>query len=73
MQNSSKYAFETAGIRPYLNLMLKLPYNWKIALKYKVKQSKNGYFPSNYKLPNRFWNANFPPYISSYENKPVQK
>ena len=23
---------------------------WKIALKYKVKQSKNGKFPSNYKL-----------------------
>ena len=24
--------------------------SWKIALKYKVKQSKNGKFPSNYKL-----------------------
>ena len=23
---------------------------WKIALKYKVKQSKNGLFPSNYKI-----------------------
>ena len=23
---------------------------WKITLKYKVKQSKNGKFPSNYKL-----------------------
>ena len=24
-------------------------FTWKIALKYKIKQSKNGKFPSNYK------------------------
>ena len=34
--------------------------NWKIALKYKVKESKNGKFTSNYKA-NRFWDANSPP------------
>ena len=33
----------------------------EIALKYKLKWSKNGQSPSNYKKVNRFWNANFPP------------
>ena len=34
----------------------------EIALKYKVKQSKNGKFPSNHKAkPNLFWNTNFHP------------
>ena len=32
----------------------------KIALKYKVKQSKNGKFPSNYKLAQSILKRNFP-------------
>ena len=41
------------------------------ALKYKVKQSKNGKFPFNYKLAQSIRNANFPPYISPSEYKPL--
>ena len=44
----------------------------EIALKYKVKQSKNGKFPPNAKagpIPI----ANFPPYISPSEYTPLKK
>ena len=33
----------------------------EIALKYKLKQSKNGKFPSNYKLAQSIVQRNFPP------------
>ena len=51
---------------------------WKIALKYKVKQSKNGKFTSNYKAsPIGFETQIFllrkaPPNISPSKNKPLK-
>ena len=41
---------------------------WKIALKYKVEQSKNGKFPSNYKLAQSILKRKLPSV-----HKPLQK
>ena len=43
-------------------------YIWKIALKYEVKQSKNGKFTSNYKLAQSILKRKFPS-----SDKPLRK
>ena len=51
----------------------------EFALEYKVKQSKNGKFPSNYKLAQSILKRKFPsvhkplPNISTSKNKPLKK
>ena len=50
------------------NISLPGACTWKIALKYKVKQSKNGKFPSNYKLAQSILKRKFPSV-----DKPLQK
>ena len=49
-------------------------FTWKIALKYKIKQSKNGKLTSNYKAsPIDFETQISLPYISPSKNKPLKK
>ena len=70
LNGPSKYTFPPPGGRGLFS---------EIALKYKVKQSKNGTFPSTYKaIPIDFEThislpRYAPPNISSSKNKPLKK
>ena len=66
--------------RPYCKIPKISPSKYKppgglyleVALKYKVKQSKNGTFPFHYKLPQSILKPNFPLYMSPSKNKPLK-
>ena len=45
----------------------------EFALEYKVKQSKNGKFPSHYKLAQSILKCKFPSVLSPSEHKPLKK